>query len=79
MSGGEYVSAAAKFRVISKTKHKEAQSKRNGRSLLFSFSQRNGFALRKIAIVCFGRSNRLVLNESLCYTLSRTITISEFD
>ena len=43
-SGGEYVSAAAKFRVISKTKHKETQSKGNGRSLLFSFSQPNGLA-----------------------------------
>ena len=38
-------------------------------SFQFSFSQRNGFAQRAMAVIRLPRTNRLVLSESECHTL----------
>ena len=43
--------------------------------LLFNFSKPNGFVQRKIAVICFARTNRIFLNESVCRTLCKMTTI----
>jgi len=43
--------------------------------LLFNFSKPNGFVQRKIAVICFARTNRIFLNESVCRTLCTMTTI----
>ena len=43
--------------------------------LLVNFSKPSGFVQRKIAVICFARTNRIFLNENVCRTVCTMTTI----